>query len=285
MFYSEFFVSLIVLIAITTMNILTKGTLFSVHMFKFVLGFLLIIIIVTTIIMYIKELKNKKILEKKMPDIAIDYYKSKYKKDLGFYSLELKNSIDYMFIKCYSGSGYVYIDESKTKYIYIHLNSKFELANINDNIEDDIIIKDIENMLSNTKEKHNAIYSVKLYKRAYVKNQYSYKNNINEYLTSNPNIKFVLTIIKKVEITDEDFNYKDYCDEFSKNTFLSLQKDFNDIEIDMGIIFVKNDDTYNYMLDAINEFDYADILFLLSFDGTDYEELENDKYDCLITYN
>lgn len=286
MAYTNFFISLIILIATSTILILTKNYLISKVVLTIIFGVLISLYIFISITLYIKNLRAKKILNFKIPDIATNYYKDKYQKVLSNYHLELEYSIDFLFIKEYSGAAYIYMDKERTKYIYIYLNSKFELANINDNIEDDIVLKDIETiLLSNTKEKYNALYSVKLYKRSHTGNQYSYKNDINEYLINNCNIKFTISIIKKIENKDKDFDYVNYCNNFSEDIYSSLLKDFNDIEIDMGIIFVRNEELYNRLLEDIKEYDYADILFLFAFDGTDYEELKNDKYDCFILHN
>lgn len=279
MAYTNFFISLIILIATGTICILTKDYLISKAALTTIFGFFIFLYILIVIVLYIKNLRVKKILDFKIPNIATDYYKNKYKKDLKNYHLELEHSVDFLFVKEYSGAAYyIYIDKERTKYIYIYLNSKFELANINDNIEDDIIIKDIETVLSNTKEKYNALYSVTLYKRASIIPQFSYKNNINDYLINNPNVKFTVTIIKKIEDNDEDFDYNS----FSENIYSSLLKDFNNIEIDMGILFTRSEERYNDFLECIEKFDYADILFMMAFDNAEYDELENDKYSCVI---
>lgn len=272
--YSNFFINSMDLLATKILDFIRECNLFFSIANQIVLIVIFIFLISISILTLKKDFKTQKNLEDKIPPIVTSYYKNKYQAVLENYSVNLgcyKNSSQY------NGSGYVYIDDTKTKYIYLKFNSKFKLININDNIEDDIILNDIEEVLLKIKKKHNTTHFKKLIKIDCISKQYPY-NNISEYFTKNKNISIALKIVHNVE-TDNFSNYYKYCGDFAKDIYSILKREFGDINIDVGIFFVKSEEMYNYIIRTIDKCENSDDISIISLiKGTNHHLIKNDNY-------
>lgn len=278
-FYVNSFISILDSIATNILDFFWEhGTLIENMPYFLFIGVYLIYVIIPDFIRTIKLSKTQKTLDVEIPKIACKYYENKYNSKLDKYSFELDNSLESLGIEDYRGSGYVYIDDDRTKYIHVSLNLNFNLIDINDNIEDDIILKSIKSYISNIEDESNLTYFINLHKNLCINDQYRY-TSISKYFAKNTHIKPKFIIVHKVDDSVLDFNYICYCSNYAEKLYSLFKQNFNDIDIELGIYFTKSNEFYNYILTIINECESLDSspIYRIAVDHDNYL-MKNDNY-------
>lgn len=277
MFYVNSFINLMDSIAIYILDFLSSNRALFIAIVVAIFTIRLMVLICMDIIDAIKPTKNTKSPDTEILRIANKYYKNKYQEKLNTYTLKL----DRLWDTKNSCSGYVYINDNKSKYIYVTLNSKFESDGIYDNIEDDIIVRDIKSILSkNIKYKYNANCFTRLNKVPCTLKPYRY-TTIYEYFNKNLHIKPNIFIVHKIE--DDDFD--SYCNKFARELYISLRENLNGIDINLVIYFTKNEEIYNNLTKVITKWENFNDSLLISFlEETENRLIKKDNY-CYFVFD
>lgn len=262
------------LIALSIMYFCIENVLY----FQYIMSVILLIMFVLIISESISQNKRKKVLDKLLPELAKNYYKNKYDKELIIHSVSL-NWAGTILTKMYCNSGYVYLNEDKTDHIFISLSRQYRVLNISDSLEDDAIDDKAKELLDSILEKHNVIYSFDLNKSNCSNNQSSYNENLDKYLLDN-NISLNILVVKDINDIEES-EITSTCESISKEISSEIKNTLSE-NVFVKFAFITNDDIYTDIKESIDKFNYFDMLTLRYYGKFNLDNSVINNYEYLL---